>query len=218
MLKQVRKIKPNYRSVTGFVTYKGESIAYESTLERDFLLYHAALPNVIDITPQPISIPFIKNGRTYEYTPDYFVQFKLNDKFKPRSLMVEVKPKEEWQVNWRDWSDKWKAAIAYCNENDFRFSIYDEDRIRHHALDNVNFLSKYKNLAVDRKEVNAILQQIEMRGETTVEVILELFFKGDIYRPHGKRVLWHLMSHNLIGFDIWEDITSEKLEIYHVDF
>ena len=125
MLKQVRKIKPNYRSVTGFVIYKGESIAYESTLERDFLLYHVALPNVIDITPQPISIPFIKNGRTYEYTPDYFVQFKLNDKFKPRSLMVEVKPKEEWQINWREWSDKWKAAIAYCNENDFRFSIYD---------------------------------------------------------------------------------------------
>lgn len=215
-MKQERKINPNYRSVTGFVNYKGESYAYESSLERDFLLYHTFLPNVIDIVPQPITIPFVKNGRTYLYTPDYFVQFKLDNECQPRSLMVEVKYKEEWQEHWRDWSDKWKAAMAYCKQNDFRFSIYDEDRIRHYAFHNVKFLTNYKNLAVDRDEVNAILHQIEMRGETTVEVILELFFKGDIYRPHGKRVLWHLMSHNLIGFDIWEDIKSEKLEIYHV--
>lgn len=38
-----------------------------------------------------------------------------------------------------------------------------------------------------------------------------------IYRSQGRRVLWHLMSHNLIGFDLWEDIQSEKLEIYHVE-
>lgn len=214
-MKQVRDVKANYRSITGFVSYRGEPLAYESTLERDFLIYHTFRQDVLDITPQPISIPFKKGGKTYQYTPDYFVQFK-HDGVIP-SLMVEVKYKDDWKAHWREWSDKWKAAMQFCKENGFRFAIYDEDRIRHQALENVNFLSGYKNLSVNRREIKAILQQIELRGHTTVEVLLELFFKGDLLRPQGKRVLWHLMSQNLIGFDIWEDIKSEKLEVWHVD-
>ena len=220
-MQQVRKFKGNHRSVTGFISYHGEPLAYESTLERDFLLYHAFLPNVLDIVPQPISIPFTKNGRTYEYTPDFFVQIKNDNPGRElcgaKSMLVEVKPKEEWQANWRDWSDKWKAAIAYCEEHGFRFSIYDEDRIRHYGLDNVNFLSTYKNIRVERAEVKAVLDQIWMRGHTTVEVLLELFFKGDIYRPRGKQLLWHLMANKMIGFDLWEDVRSEKLGVWHVD-
>jgi hypothetical protein len=33
-------------------------------------------------------------------------------------MIVEVKPLSEWKENWRDWSDKWKAAIQYCREQD----------------------------------------------------------------------------------------------------
>lgn len=215
-MQQVRKFKGNYRSVTGYLSYFGEPLPYESTLERDFLIYHIFREDVIEITPQPISIPFRKKGRTYNYTPDYFVQFKHDGMV--RSLMVEVKYKEDWQANWREWSDKWKSAMRYCKENGFRFAIYDESRIRHQALDNVNFLNGYKNLAVDRREIKAILQQLEWRGTTTVEVLLELFFKGEFLRPQGKRVLWHLMSQRLIGFDIWDDLKNEQLEVWYVDY
>lgn len=213
-LHQTRKIKANYRSVTGYVSYMGEPIAYESSLERDFLIYHTFRHDVLDITPQPISIPFKKNSKTYSYTPDYFVQFDSGSG--SRSLMVEVKYREDWLKNWRDWSDKWKAAIRYCNEREFKFAIYDETRIRHTALDNVNFLKSYKNLSVHKNEVQAILEQIDLRGHTTVEVILELFYKKYLYRAQGQRILWHLMSLNLIGFDIWDDLKSEKLSIWSV--
>lgn len=214
-MKQVRKIKPTRRSVSGYIPYQGQPLAYESTLERDFLIYHTFRQDVIDIVPQPISIPFQKNGRTYSYTPDYFIQFKASGfSHTSPSLIVEVKPESEWRENWRDWSDKWKAAMRYAKSKGFRFAIYDESRIRHDALDNINFLNAFYHLAVDKGEINIILKEIEMRGHTTVEVLLEKFFKGAILRNQGKRILWYMMVHRLVGFDIWSDIKNEKMEVW----
>lgn len=211
-MKQVRKIKPTRRSISGHVAFKGDSIAFESSLERDFIIYHSFRDDVIDIVPQPIAIPFVKNGRSYEYTPDFFVQMKPDT---GKSFIVEVKPKTEWQENWRDWSDKWKATIKFCREREFRFVIYDEDRIHHLALDNINFLMRYKNTTVVPEEIKAILQDIELRGNTTVEYVLERYFKSHLYRNQGKHLLWYLMANKMIGFNIWSDIQSEKLEIWH---
>lgn len=211
-MKQVRKIKPTRRSISGHVTFKDSNVPFESSLERDFLTYYTFTEDVLDIVSQPISIPFKKNGRNYTYTPDFFIQIKSRS---GPSLLVEVKPKEEWQANWRDWSDKWKAAIKFCKEQGFRFTIYDEDRIRHFALDNINFLMRYRNLAVNEQEVNALLQDIELRGNTNVEYLLERYFKGSIYRKQGHRLIWHLMAHRRIGFDIWNDVHSEKTEVWY---
>ncbi len=211
-MKQVRKIKPTRRSISGHVAFKGDSIAFESSLERDFIIYHSFRDDVIDIVPQPIAIPFVKNGRSYEYTPDFFVQMKPDT---GKSFIVEVKPKTEWQENWRDWSDKWKATIKFCREREFRFVIYDEDRIHHLALDNINFLMRYKNTTVVPEEIKAILQDIELRGNTTVEYVLERYFKSHLYHNQGKHLLWYLMANKMIGFNIWSDIQSEKLEIWH---
>ena len=75
--KQVRKIKPTRFSVSGFLPFReGISIPYESTLERDFLLYFTYLPSVEEIIAQPARILFVKNGMTYPYTPDYLIRFK----------------------------------------------------------------------------------------------------------------------------------------------
>ena len=63
---QVRKIKPTRLSVSGLFPFKdGVSIPYESTLERDLLLYFTYIPAVEEIVSQPVSILFVKNGMTY---------------------------------------------------------------------------------------------------------------------------------------------------------
>lgn len=211
-MKQVRKIPPVRRSISGHISYRGSPIAFESTLERDFLIYQSFRDDVLDIISQPASILFKKNGRTYRYTPDYFVQVKSDY---GRSLIVEVKPKSEWQNNWRDWSDKWKSAIAFCKEHNFKFSVMDEDRIRHDALANINFLLMYKNVAVAEEEVEAIIKDIKQRKSTTVSCILERYFKSDLYRQHGRRLMWHLMINKKIKFDIWSDVRSDDLEVWY---
>ena len=211
-MKQVRKIGPTRRSISGHVAFKGDSIAFESSLERDFIIYQSFRNDVIDIVSQPITIPFVKNGRNYKYTPDFFVQL---EPVAGKSLIVEVKPKTEWQTNWRDWSDKWKAAIKFCSERGFKFVIYDEDRIHHLALENINFLMRYRHTTVVSEEVKAVLQDIELSGSTTVEHLLERYFKSHLYHNKGKHLLWYLMANKMIGFNIWDDIRSEKLEIWH---
>jgi len=111
IFQQVRKIKPTRLSISGLLPFKdGVSIPYESTLERDLLLYFTYMPAVEEIISQPARILFVKNGMTYPYTPDYLIRF--NDG--RRSLLVEVKPKSKWQEHWRDWKEKWKAAMAFC--------------------------------------------------------------------------------------------------------
>ena len=46
-VRQVRKIGPTRRSVSGSYQFRGkEAIQYESTLERDFLIRHEFFPNM----------------------------------------------------------------------------------------------------------------------------------------------------------------------------
>lgn len=58
---QVRKIKATRLSVSGQFPFKdGISIPYESTLERDLLLYFTYMPTVEEIISQPTRILFKK--------------------------------------------------------------------------------------------------------------------------------------------------------------
>lgn len=58
---QVRKIKTTRLSVSGQFPFKdGISIPYESTLERDLLLYFTYMPTVEEIISQPTRILFKK--------------------------------------------------------------------------------------------------------------------------------------------------------------
>lgn len=191
-MKQVRKLKPTYRSVSGRFPYKDTSIPYESTLERDFLIYQAFREDVIEIVAQPIQITFEKNGRHYPYTPDFFVRFNDASQLKP--MIVEVKPYEQWQANWRDWLDKWKAMLRYCRENNYIFHIYDESRIRHQGLESINFFNRFKNLNCHEDELATIIKQVEMMGITTVDYLLARFYLGSLQRQQGLRVIYHLLA------------------------
>lgn len=208
-MEQTRQIKPSYRSVTGYLSYQGKSIAYESTLERDFLLYYSFKKDVTQIIPQPVKIPFYKNNRIYFYTPDFFIKFDEKSDSKP--IIVEVKPKSEWQSHWHDWKDKWKAMINFCKNNNYIFHIYDEDRIRHLALSNINFLMRYKNLSYDIEDAKAILNQVSLMGSTSIDYLLTRFFQGSLYRQHGFRVICHLLLSQKLSCDLFAEINEQTI-------
>lgn len=209
-MQQIRVIKPTRRSMSGYYSYKGISIPYESTLERDFVVFHTFRSDVLRIVAQPVRIAFIKNGRTYHYTPDYFVQF--NTSAKP--LIVEVKPKNEWLKYWREWSDKWKATIEYCKEQGYIFKIYDESRIRHQGLKNVEKLMRYERINCSNNDIEAVLKQVETMGTTTIELLLEKLFKEETCHPQGKRIIYHLIANKILEFPLRDEL-NEKTEIWH---
>ena len=205
-MKQMRKIKPTRMSVSGRVPYKGSSVPYESTLERDLIIVHAFREDVEDIVAQPITIPFVKNGITYKYTPDFFIKF-VEDIDKP-NMIIEVKPYDLWQENWRDWSDKWKTMQRYCKDNGYIFRIYDESRIRNTALNNINFLMTFKNSAIEREDQEAVLEQVKLMGTTTIDYLLTRFYTGSLLRNHGLRVIYHLLATKQLKFDLFIKIND----------
>lgn len=99
VVRSVRKIPTNRRSVTGFVSWRAQrSIPYESTLERDFVLRQAFNLGVAVVVSQPCEVPFVtRSGAQSIATPDYLVYYKVRDdalgmELKP--MLVEVKERK----------------------------------------------------------------------------------------------------------------------------
>lgn len=148
MFHPVREIKPTRRSVSGVYPFRRQySLAYESSLERDFIILQEFDCSVVKVVAQPIKIPFLLKGRNYQYTPDFLVLFEQG--CPKQGMLVEVKPESEWRSHWRSWLPKWKAAYRWAVERDFLFRIYDESRIRGQRLANVKTLSRFLNKQPD---------------------------------------------------------------------
>lgn len=201
----MRKIKPTRRSVSGFYSFRGESsIAFESTLERDFIMRQEFDVNVLDVIPQPAEIPFVKNGRTYIYTPDFLVYYRLSKigyTPDPTPLLVEVKPRSEIQAHWSEWRDKFRTAFHYAKEQGYEFRIYDESRIRTKALENIRFLERYKRMQFPAEESIAVIKTVTEMGCVPFHYLLSRHFMG-LYKSEGIAHIWHLLATRQIDCDI----------------
>ncbi|HBV28688.1 TnsA endonuclease [Serratia proteamaculans] len=209
--KQQRKIKPTRRSVSGMFPFRGHTpVAFESTLERDFLILTEFSMVVLDIIPQPAEIPFKGlDGRNYSYTPDFLVYYYLGEqsyKNYPRPRLVEVKPEEHWRAHWREWLPKWKAAWRYAQTQGWEFHIHDESRIRNEALKNIRTLARYKNTHFELSESERILATVREVGSASVDYLLSRLFLG-MYRPQGIAHIWHLVAIRQLDCDISQPLT-----------
>lgn len=84
-------------NIRGFFPFRGESIPFESLLERDVLRTFAAMPEVKRITSQPFTIHFYYEGKVSKYTPDFLVEFFyvpewLAERGFDRMTLIECKP------------------------------------------------------------------------------------------------------------------------------
>lgn len=206
MPRQMRKIKPTRRSVSGFYPFRGETaIPYESALERDFLIRTEFSLSALDVIPQPIQIPFVAiNGQTYTYTPDFLVYYRLGNVpygDYPKPILVEVKPKAEWHKHWREWLPKWKAAWRYAREQGWEFHIYDESRIRDKTLENIRFLERYKRMQLPSEESRWVIENVRQMGISPFHFILSRHFMG-MYQAEGIAHIWHLLATRQLDCDI----------------
>ena len=204
--RQVRKIKPTRRSVSGFYAFRGEiAIPFESTLERDFLIRSEFFRNVLEVISQPVQIPFVGiNGQTYLYTPDFLTYYRQGtpthtEFVKP--ILAEIKPESEWRKHWREWLPKWKAAWRYAQEQGWEFHIYDESRIRNLALENIRFLERYKRMQFPVEESRWVVENIRQMGSCPFHYALARHFMG-IYRAEGISHIWHLLATRQLDCDI----------------
>lgn len=211
--KPVRVIPRNRRSVTGFLSWRGQqSIQYESPLERDFLVRQEFSLAVAQVISQPCVVPFAtRSRRASQYTPDFLVVYRADSsplKFQRRPMLVEVKPEAEWRKHWREWLPKWKAARRYAASQGWIFRILDESRIRTQALSNIEFLRRYRNSAYSIEEGDWIVNSVREMGAASFDYLLAKHFPG-IYAAEGIGHLWSLLASRRLDCDICLPLNGE---------
>jgi hypothetical protein len=204
--RQIRKIGPTRRSVSGIYSFRGETpIQFESTLERDFIIRKEFSLAILDVIPQPCQIPFKgEDGKSYAYTPDFLVYYRLgNSEYGdyPKPVLIEVKPRNEWRTHWRKWLPKWKAAWRHAKEQGWEFHIHDESRIRDQTLKNIMFLGLYKRMHFPAEESRWIVENIRQMGSAPFHYIIARHFMG-IYKTEGIAHIWHLLATRQLDCDI----------------
>lgn len=197
---QTRKIRPTRRSVSGIFSFRGQhSIPYESTLERDFLARTEFNGSVAEIIPQPARIPFIsRNGRTYNYTPDFLVYYR--DGVRP--LLVEVKPRDEIRAHWGDMKYKFREALRYARERGWNFRVLDESRIRDQVFQNILFLQRYKRMQFPAEVTRCILSDLNGSGQASFQTLMNRHFRGEPDAAMGASHLRYLLVKGQLACDM----------------
>jgi len=216
---QQRKIKPTRLSLSGFYNFRGEdSIPYESTLERDFLMVMEANSNVSSIVPQPVELSYQhNNGNRYRYTPDFLVYFNSPEDIEmfgsTKPLLIEVKPRSELQRNFRKWKPKFKSAIRFAKDEGMIFHIYDERLIRTQVLDNVKFLNRYRRKAYmnayTKEELQYITEQVGMFEFVSVRDVIESLFSSFNRKTTALAQVWHLIAIGVLECDMNDPLNLE---------
>lgn len=206
---QTRKIRPTRRSVSGIFSFRGQhSIPYESTLERDFLARTEFSNNVAEIIPQPAKIPFVsRNGRTYNYTPDFLVYYQNG----ARPLLVEVKPREEIRAHWGDMKYKFRAALRYARERGWSFRVRDESRIRDQVFQNILSLQRYKRMQFPAEVTRRILTDLDGSGRTSFQALMSRHFRAGTDTAMGDSHLRHLLVKGQVACDMSLPLGNETV-------
>jgi hypothetical protein len=218
----VRKIPKNSQRVISLVVDSKRDTATkaESSLERDFYILMRYDLNVLKYEGQPVRISFCdKEGVDRTYTPDALVEFRTD--IVPakgmRPWLCEIKYEEDLRKNKAEYAPKFKAGRCYARGRGWEFKILTEKHIRTPYLDNVKFLTQYRNIDVDDNFESLILKTLYEFRETDPESLLTAIFRDKWNKAQLIPSLWHLVTLKRVGVDLSVPLTMSS-RIWHVDF
>src|SRR2546428_12505838 len=122
----VRTVPKNYRSLTGLVpnTRTQSMTAFESSLERDFLLLLDLDPDVEFYEEQPVKITYHdESGRPRIYTPDVLVRYRIDplQASHTQPHLCEVKYRDDLRQYWAGCRPKFPAPPPHARQRGWRF-------------------------------------------------------------------------------------------------
>lgn len=203
----VRKIKKNYRSLTGFFASvkNGRSMAYESALERDYFLLLEFDADVLSYEEQPLTLDGALDGKTFKYTPDCLVHHRSGEK-----ILAEVKYKSELEKD-SELVRRLMAAKDSAGENGFSFRVVTDENIRGPMLTNVRFLYQY--IAEPTNFVSArdrIVDLLDQAGEMMVAEMLD-FQHSDELKRRALEATWHMVCRGVLRVDLHAPLSNNSV-------
>ena len=207
----VRKIPKNYLFVTGgYSSRKSKEMdAFESLLEKDYLLLLDFDDAVESFEVQPVRIPV--KGVPRGYVPDVLVRYRpdplTGEVRKP--LLAEVKRSDYLKLYAAKYAPKFSAATLYAQDLGWEFRTVDETEIRVPRLRNIKFLREYRNVDPVESDCIRVLQALEHHnGRSSSDRILDELAATDDERLHWLPVLWAMVRQKRIWTDL--DIPFES--------
>ncbi|WP_039816591.1 heteromeric transposase endonuclease subunit TnsA [Xanthomonas arboricola] len=183
----------------------GGVAAFESSLERDWLLALDFDPRVQAIQVQPFSLHYEHRGTTRRYTPDVRAEYRLESGM--ATVVYEGKPSEELRLNWSAYRPRFKAAVRYCRDHGWRFKLVTERHIRTALLDNARFLRRYRALPEQDLYVQQLLYTLRALGTTTPQALLAAAYWAEESRMAALPMLWKLIATGRLGADLHVPLT-----------
>ncbi len=211
----VRRVPKNYRSLTGFVANsRTQSMtAFESSLERDFLLLLDFDPEVEFYEEQPVKITYPDaKGRRRTYTPDVLVRYRIDplQVRHPQILLCEVKYRDDLRQHWTDYRPKFRAAQRYARQQGWRFRVVTERHVRTPYLDNVKFLRSYQAMSINAAYRTRILNVLLELEETDPASLLPALSQDRWQQAQILPMLWQLIAIRQIGADLSQPLTMQS--------
>lgn len=208
-----RVIPKNYRNITGkVVSLKDASPhGFESGLERDFYTLLDFDLNVQHYDEQPITLGFNDcNGQRRQYTPDVLVFFRTDvDSSSGETWLCEIKYREDLFANWKTYKPKFRAAMRYAAEMDWRFKIMTEKEIHTPFLDNAKFLKRYTALRPENKHYVLCSELARCKYSTPAD-LLRRCENNKWKRAELAPYLWHFITNRTIGSDLTRPLTMQS--------
>ncbi|WP_066221006.1 TnsA endonuclease N-terminal domain-containing protein [Aliarcobacter cryaerophilus] len=192
-----RKIKKNYRSITGhFPSIKNNtSIGFESKLEKDHFLSLEFDNEVIFYQEQP-QIEIFFNGKNQIYSADCYIKRAKNSNKK--DSIVEVKYTNEIEKRKEYFEKKFESAKTSANKLNLDFEVYTEKIHSEIYLDNLDFLYRYKLQPIENKYEDQILKMVNKNHKISAFDLANLISKNPI-------------EYGIISNCIWDLVCKEKL-------
>lgn len=209
----VRKIKKNYRNVTG-VCASAKAVGdaeFESTLERDFLRLLEFSPDVAMFEVQPVTITWgDESADERTYTPDVWVVF--HDEIGRQPWLCEVKYRSDLKKFWPVLRPKFRQAIRYARQRGWRFRLITEVEIRGQELEAAKFLLPFRRRVIPAEKSAQILTLIDKLKEASVSDLLQGIDSEPLIQAEWLPVIWHLVARFEIGADLLSPLSmSTKL-------
>lgn len=188
-----RRPRTSRRALTGRVSLgDSQSVAFESSLERDWIELLDFLPEVSALQVQPFSIEYWLDGAVRRYTPDVAAVWEVEGR--SETVVYEVKPREELQKQWALYRPRFVAATRFCRSQGWRFKVVNERHIRTAKLDSVRFLRRYLRLPTDTAVRQHLLTTLRTVGPTTIAGLLKAAYWAPENQAMALPYLWKLVA------------------------
>lgn len=213
-LPPARKIGLGRRALAGIMPSQKqpgvEPARFESSLERDFYVLLEFDLKVRRWEPQPVRIPVC--GGHPSYVPDVLVTYLDFDVWPQteRTVLYEVKQREELRDNWHRWKPRFKAARRYAQERGWSFRIITDREIRTGGLLwNAKFLLPYTHDEVADGVHTLLTKTLRHLGPTTPEKLVEHLAKDPWERATLLASVWAMVASRAFLCDLSRPISMQ---------